>query len=415
MKKRKRRKGSVRWREDTHKYVIDYRDNLGRRHVETIGTNWHQANRILDQRMNQIHTGTFNPVMNEMSFQDYAEKWFRRKVQIKEATRTSYRGILDNHLIPYFGDAKISDIQRSNIQDLVKIKVDQGRLSSKTIHNILVTLHQIMIEAEVDGLIIRNPYLKIARPKPDQPEQDYLRMNEIPIFLENCEPKNYALFYTAVFTGMRRGELLGLKWGDIDWANNRIHVKRSLYKGCLQTPKSKYSLRAIDMGPRLTQVLREHRIKQNMLRLKAGVEWSDNDLVFCNETGSFLDADNLYHRDFKRILKKAGLRQLRIHDLRHTFASILIAAGHTPKYIQNQMGHGSIQITMDLYGHLMKEVHEGAAKKSEDFVFNRRHQTSEEVIQKGTSIDDFGYVTVTENKNGVTNESQPLDLFGSGG
>ena len=123
------------------------------------------------------------------------------------------------------------------------------------------------------------------------------------------------------------------------------------------------------MGPRLMQVLREHRAKQNEMRLKSGKDWIDHDLVFCQNDGTPLDADNLYHRDFKRILKKAGLRHIRIHDLRHTFASILIATGHNPKYIQSQMGHASINITMDLYGHLMPEVHRGAAKRSEDFVF----------------------------------------------
>jgi integrase len=95
----------------------------------------------------------------------------------------------------------------------------------------------------------------------------------------------------------------------------------------------------------------------------------DNDLVFCQYDGLFLDGHNLYHRDFQRTLKKAALRHKRIHDLRHTFASILIADGHHPKYIQNQMGHGPIQITMDLYGYMVEETHEGAAKKSEEFVF----------------------------------------------
>ena len=241
---------------------------------------------------------------------------------------------------------------------------------------------------------------------------DYLRTNEIPVFLKACEtyresnkkvsdiretvekkkehPKCettiYALFYSAVFTGMRRGELLGLKWEDIDSFNQKIHVKRSLYKSVFQSPKSEYSKRAIDAGPRLLEVLKAHRAKQNETRLKVGSEWVDNDLVFCQNDGSPLDADNLYHRDFRAILKKSGLRAIRIHDLRHTFASILIAAGHNIKYVQLQMGHSSIKITLDLYAHLMPEVYEGAAKKSEDFVFSKVS----------------GNVMVTDNEKGVT-------------
>jgi integrase len=132
------------------------------------------------------------------------------------------------------------------------------------------------------------------------------------------------------------------------------------------------------MGPRLAQILQEHRLTQNRIRLKAGRDWIDNDLVFCTDTGCFLDGDNLYHRDFRLTLKRAGLRHLRIHDLRHTFASILIAAGHSPKYIQKQMGHSSITVTMDLYGHLMEEIHEGAAKRSEDFVFTSHLRHTDE-------------------------------------
>ncbi len=149
------------------------------------------------------------------------------------------------------------------------------------------------------------------------------------------------------------------------------------------------------MGPRLTQVLKEHRARQDAIRLKAGEKWVDKDLIFCSDEGRPLDPENLYHREFQRILKRAKLRKIRIHDLRHTFASILIAAGHNPKYIQNQMGHSSIKITMDLYGHLMPEVHKDAAKKSEDFV--------------------FGNVMVTEQKKEVVTDSQPLEIVGNGG
>jgi integrase len=379
MATRKKRIGSVRWRKDVGAYFIDYYDNLGKRHRELIGTNLHEANDKLNEKMGQSNDGTSDASVVEILFKGFAETWFERKVDIKEATQTSYRGILDNHLIPYFGNGRVSEITKANIKDFVKDKHRKGKLSPKTFRNILVTLHQILDEAEDDGLIENNPYPKKTNaPKCEKPETDYLQKREIAVFLEKCEPKTYPIFYTAIFTGMRRGELLGLKWGDVDWVNNQIHVRRSLYKGKLQSPKSKYSVRTIDMGSRLVKVLKDHRVKQNEHRLKMGSKWVDNDLVFCQDDGSFLDGDNLYHRDFQRTLKKAGLRHMRIHDLRHTFASILIAAGHHPKYIQNQMGHGSIQITMDLYGHMMKEVHEGAAEKSESFVFGHGMGTEQE-------------------------------------
>ncbi len=342
----------------------------GKRYRRSTGlTNKALALQLHDQVRYAIASGKGEQEQSESTLREYAEGWYGRKVNIKPATKTSYRDILDNHLLPHFGEWRLVNIKREDIQDFVKSKVAQGRLSSKTLNNILVVFHQILDEARVDKLIAENPFFKINRPKREKVEQDYLRTHEIPLLLENCEPKTHGFFHTAIFTGMRRGELLGLKWGDIDWLNAKVHVHRSYWKGRLQTPKSPYSNRKIDMGPHLVQVLKEHRLMQNQTRLKAGPDWVDNDLVFCTDTGGFLDGDNLYHRDFKRVLKRAGLRHMRIHDLRHTYAAIQIAAGHSPKYIQKQMGHSSITVTMDLYGHLMEEVYEGAAKKSEDFVF----------------------------------------------
>lgn len=175
--------------------------------------------------------------------------------------------------------------------------------------------------------------------------------------------KQYPISYTFIFTGMRRGELFGSEWSDVDWVNSKIHVRRSLWRGNKQNPKAKYSKRTIDAGPGLMEILRTHKAKQNEIRLKAGQNWQDNNLIFCRDDGSPIDPDNYYHWDHKAILKRAGLRHMPIHSLRHTFASILIAAGHSLKYIQKQMGHGSIKIMMNLYGHLMPESIKDAVKK----------------------------------------------------
>jgi len=183
-----------------------------------------------------------------------------------------------------------------------------GEGYSKSIHNILLVIHQIIDDAQIEALITHNPYIKIEKPKREKPEVDFLSTHEIPIFLKagqtykepkqkiskitdktekkkerpKCETTMHALFFTDIFSGMRRGELLGLQWGDIDWVNEKIHVRRSLYKGGFQTPKSEYSKRAIDRGPRLIQVLKEHRAKQNEIRLRIGSGWANNDIVFCD-------------------------------------------------------------------------------------------------------------------------------------
>ena len=232
---------------------------------------------------------------------------------------------------------------------------------------------------------------------------DCLETQEIQLFLNACldpkeDPQDYPLFYTAIFSGVRRGELLGLRWGDIDWASKNIQVRKSLYKDKLQEPKSEYSKRKIDMGPRLIEALKAHRKRRIETLLKVGRQLTNDDFVFSRPDGKPLSGDSLYHRDFQRILKRAGLRQIRIHDLRHTFASILINAGHNLKYIQNQMGHAKIEITFNLYGHLLKETLEGAAQKTEDFVFKPSCPAP-----------------VPTQKEGVTSELQPLENIGSVG
>ncbi|MCP4632157.1 MAG: site-specific integrase [candidate division Zixibacteria bacterium] len=159
---------------------------------------------------------------------------------------------------------------------------------------------------------------------------------------------------------MRRGELLALKWSDIDWNSSHIIVRRSLYRGQVITPKSKYSYRRIVMSPMLNKTLEEHRLF---------VPQSEFDLVFCRDDGKPLCPHSLVKRKFFPTLTRAGLRRIRFHDLRHTYASLLIAQGENIKFIQNQLGHSSAMTTLDRYGHLMPNAHNEAAEKLDQTVF----------------------------------------------
>ncbi len=154
---------------------------------------------------------------------------------------------------------------------------------------------------------------------------------------------------------MRRGELLALKWGDIDWNHKQIYVRRSIWRGQFVTPKSKRSVRRIDMSPFLSIELKEYFL--------ASPFKSSTDLVFCNDEGKPVDADALVRRQFLPALRRAKIRQVRFHDLRHTNVALRIEQGQNIKYIQNQLGHASIQTTLDRYGHLIKEVNTEQAKK----------------------------------------------------
>ena len=358
-----------------------------RKRISTKKTNFQEAIKIaeqLNEELSQAEEKTALRTQREpekkTTFKEYGQLWFKRRGDLKTSTRSSYRSILEQQLIPYFADMNLHDITRENIQDFVSELVDDG-LAPYTIRHILAELHQILDDAAWNKYIQENPYKKIRRPICDKVERDYLRLHEIPLFLNNTESKTHALFYTGIFTGMRRGELGGLQWAHVDWVNSQIHVKGSLYQRKLQTPKTKNSVRVIDIGPDLIQVLKEHRRRQNEKKLKAGGEWNKLDLVFCQDNGRPLDMDRIYHRDFQRVLKRARLRGMPMHALRHTYAALQIAAGHNPKYLQHQMGHGSVEITLDLYGHLYDGANREAAKKTEAFYKTESKRAVEKIAE----------------------------------
>ncbi|MEE9555171.1 MAG: site-specific integrase [candidate division Zixibacteria bacterium] len=179
-------------------------------------------------------------------------------------------------------------------------------------------------------------------------EPDFLYPAEIKLILKAITPKYVSLYFTAVITRMRRGELLGLTWSDVDWSSGQIFVQRSLYKGQFTTPKSKGSHRKIVMTPALQYVLAQYRENSGT---------NETGLVFTSTVGTALDPDNIIKRQFHPALERAGLRRIRFHDLRHSYCAMLIGLKENIKFIQMQMGHSSATITLDRYGHLMNDDH----------------------------------------------------------
>ncbi len=264
----------------------------------------------------------------------------------------SYQSIISNHLIPNFGDFLLTDFTAGMLQRYVAKRLE--KVKPKTVVNELVPLKEMLKHAVRWGYLKVNPAEHIERPRIEKEEIEILTPEEIRLFLDNVTPKYKPFFLTAVLTGMRRGELLGLQWGDIDWSHSQIYVRRSLWKGQFVKPKSNRSIRRIDMSPTLVRELKKHKLACPV---------SELDLVFCNSKGKPLEPDNLVKRQFLPALRRAKLRRMRFHDLRHTNVALRIEQGQNIKYIQNQLGHASIQTTLDRYGHLIKEVNAEQAKK----------------------------------------------------
>jgi len=242
----------------------------------------------------------------------------------------------------------------------------ENNVSIPTLRKILVNLGAIMTHACRKRYIDYNPVRDVEKPKgqsehKEDEELKILNPSQIKLLLENTpELKYQTLFMTAVMTGMREGELFGLKWSDINWFNNQVHVNRTFNHGRFYDPKTKTSRRKIDLAPQLAIKLKKWRL---------ACPQSAFDLIFPNEAGKPLSPINMVRRKFEPALKRVGIERIRFHDLRHTYASIQIELGENPKYIQHQMGHSSIKITFDTYGHLMKTVNREAANRLGDTIF----------------------------------------------
>ena len=228
-------------------------------------------------------------------------------------------------------------------------------------------LSAVLSQAVEDAWLPANPAFRMGkhlRTGDEVPvEIEPLTRQDAYTFLEKAKtesPEFYAFFLCALRTGMRLGELLELKWADLDFANRVLHVRRLWVAGKVTTTKNRQR-RSVDMSAQLSTVLRRLRTDRKRAALKAGKPMAE--LVFVTGGGSRVDGDNLRNRVFYRLLERAEVRQVRLHDLRHTYASLLIQQGESLAYVRDQLGHSSIQVTVDVYGHLVPSANRAAVDR----------------------------------------------------
>jgi len=344
-------------------YAIRYYDAAGRRKWETIGPNLHEAKQVLAQRMWERRNGKFRLTRKGITMAEFIAKWeddhlvVRQQLgRLKESTLVGYRVNLRLHIGPFFGRMRIDEIALPHVREFVKALLAKNLAPASVLKSVAL-VKEMFKHAVQWGYLDANPAQYVERPRVEIGETQVLTPPEIRRLLDAAEEPVRTMLLCAVLTGMRRGELLGLKWEDIDLEGNRIQVRRALWRGKFVTPKSRRSRRAIDLAPTL---------KAALARLPSRFK---GELVFTSPTGEAIDPDNFSHRDWVRALRRSQLRRIRFHDLRHTYASLLIAQGAHPKYIQAQLGHASIQTTLDRYGHLMPEMHAAEARKLDRLVF----------------------------------------------
>jgi integrase len=327
------------------------------------------AEKLLTKRLGEIDRGEFIEPSN-MLFRDFAKKWLETyaKGQVKPGTAEDYKGYMANHLNPAFGEKPVSRITVEDVQRFRAKKLAE-EYAPQTVKHLLRLLRQMLNHAVDWGYVSVNPATKVKDPRVSRGEMDFLRPEEARKFLSAAPVRWYPFFLTAISTGLRLGELLAMKWGNLDWASERYFVRETLsraryaYEGGFTSPKTEGSAQSVDLTAACLDALRDHHQRQAEEKLKVGEDYGDLDLVFATPKGTPLDQKNIVHRQFYSALESAGLRRIRFHDLRHTCASLLINQGISPKYIQRQLRHASIDTTFDRYGHLFPETNQEATQK----------------------------------------------------
>jgi integrase len=292
---------------------------------------------------------------------DYLSEWLRvyADAHCKPSTASGYRIIVEHHILPALGERRLHEVTRTDIKRLIASLVAQGR-KKRTIHNILTPLKEAYQHAIDDDLVTVNPVVKMGRLVRSAEGADAhinpLGSEEVRLLLSTAReklPLFYPVLLCAVRTGMRQGELLGLQWGDLDYHGQFLEVRRSIVRRQVTTTKT-HKIRRVDMSPQLAAVL---HVLQETRQLEASMKGQPlSEWVFLGPTGQRM-SNELVRKAFGDCLTAAGLRRVRFHDLRHTFASLLIQQGANVKYIQQQLGHGSISITLDVYSHLFQGDH----------------------------------------------------------
>lgn len=296
------------------------------------------------------------------------------KTACKRNTWTGYETIIRLHIAPAWKGKKLNQIKRADVKKLL-LQKQQAGLAPKTVENIKALASGILTHAYEEELIQVNPALKMGRfiQKGDSRKHiKPLTKEQVSKFLSVAYaefPEHYPLLLCAFRTGMRLGEFLGLAWEDINFDANLIEVRRSYSHAHFSTPKSHKS-RLVDMSNQLRQTLLAHRLqlfqKFHGQLPECAFQNHKIQLVFPNGDGKPQDADNLRSRVFHKVIEKADLPKFRIHDIRHTFASSLLSQGEPLNYVKEQLGHASIQTTVDVYGHIVPGSNRNAVNRLDD-------------------------------------------------
>ena len=332
------------------RYAVIYRDRQGRQHQHSAA-NFAEARLLKSALAATVARGEYAP-FPRVTLAEYLPEWLstyagRTSRGLRAQTRLEYQRDLERHALPFFGRTRLTEIEPRDIKRFIAALIDQG-LCSSSVRRRLAPLRALLATAVEDGLIRSNPAAGVRVPhspadRPDQDRSKALSEQELRRLLREL-PSGWRLFVEfLVHTGLRFSEAIAVRWGDVDFEQRRLHVRRRLYHG-LDEPKSRHGRRVIPLSPRMLDSLADLRESSSYPE--------ESDPVFASRTGTPLDYANVYRRVFKPAARRAGVPWAGLHTLRHTCATTLFRNGLNAKQVQLWLGHHSPAFTLAVYVHL---------------------------------------------------------------
>jgi len=344
------------------------------------------AEKRLAELLHQLDTGAYMEP-GKTTLGEFLERWLKdyAKPNLSPRGFDRYHGIVEVHLIPEMGNITLTQLRSDHLQSHYTSMLNKG-LSAGTIRYHHAVIHKALQTAVKWGIVSRNVADGVDIPRVRRIEMQTWDEDDIDRFLEAAkESPYYALFYLALYSGMRRGELLALRWCDVDFIFSQVSVSRSLHQlkdgsYIFTQPKSAKSRRTIALSPSPILMLRDHKEKQAALWAAIGKPLTDDSLVFSTLEGKPFRPNTVTYA-WKMLAAKAGAKPIRLHDARHTHASLMLKAEIHPKIVQERLGHASISMTLDTYSHVSPGLQAAAAQRYDDLLNPTRKKDDAEKCQ----------------------------------
>lgn len=358
-------KGYVRKRGNKWSFTVDVGRNpmTGKRKQKTkSGFNTKkEATSALNEFIYEVNKGTWIEPQNIL-FKDFSTEWYENyKHRLRDTTAEQYESKIRTWINPLIGNFKVQEIKPVHAQTFSKNLL--SNMEQSTAYKIYAIAKLIMKHAVDLEIISKNPLNNISMIKDKKKKVSTWNFDDLKHFLKVVKKHDefyYRVFATAAYTGMRKGEVLGLRKSDVDFNKNLISINQSISEtkkegvqiSDLKTPSS---YRQVAIDNLVSSILKEQIKKNNEMKIKIGSHFKDNDLIFCHTDGIPFRPSSM-NRPFKRFIELSGVPYIRFHDMRHTHATLLLELGVNPKIVADRLGHSSVKITLDTYSHPSMDI-----------------------------------------------------------